>query len=131
MDIQVKTIPHSTQRYDTSGDWWPETIDGKETLQIRVSALGDPYLEFLVAFHELAEAMLCRRADISEESVSNFDRGFEHLRKLGHVSEDAEPGDASDAPYRQEHFFATAIEMLMAQKLGVDWNEYSGTINVL
>ena len=35
-----------------------------------------------------------------------------------------DPGFDSDAPYRKEHHFATAIEMLLAKELDVDWRAY-------
>jgi hypothetical protein len=40
----------------------------------------------------------------------------------------AEPGNDPRAPYRDEHDFATMIEMMVAQKLGVKWSAYEKTL---
>ncbi len=128
MIIIVKTIPHSEQRYPTVGDWWFE-IDG--SLHVRVSEMGNPKYEFLIAYHEIAEAMLCHEKGIKVEDIDAFDTKFEEEREQGLHSPTEEPGDSKDAPYKEEHFFATSIERLMAQKLGVDWREYDDTVTNL
>ena len=63
--------------------------------------------------------MLTRYRGISEETIGDFDMAFEKKREAGLVR--GEPGDAPDAPYRREHFFATNVERLLAAELGVDW----------
>jgi hypothetical protein len=124
MRIVIETIPHSKQRYETVGDWqW--TPKG---LRITVSAMGDWKKEFLVAFHELAEVMLCKDRDILQSVVDQFDMAFEANRVAGNEDE---PGDDPEAPYRKEHFFATTVERLMAAELGVDWKEYEDTVEAL
>lgn len=125
MQIIVKVIDHSFQRYETIGDWWFES-DG--TLQIRVSNLGDERYHFLISFHEQAEAILCKARGISEEEVSNFDKRFEQNRPEGNTDE---PGDHPNAPYKAEHFFATSIERLMAAELGVEWEDYDAAVQSL
>lgn len=135
-DINVKVIPHSEQRYETVGDWWFTglMIAGKfiahdlTSLEIRVSAMANPDYEFLVAFHEQAEAMLCLKRGIKEEDVSTFDKLYEKSRPEGDISE---PGDNYLAPYRKEHFFATTVERLMAAELNIDWSEYDKAIQNL
>lgn len=42
---------------------------------------------------------------------------------LAHLDSD-DPGMLPDAPYHKEHILATAIEMLVAQALDIDWDEY-------
>ena len=126
MKIIVETIPHEAQRYPTVGDYW-EAEDG--TLQIRVSHMHDWRYVILVAVHELAEMMITRFRGISEESIGAFDMEFERKREQGLVL--GEPGDAPDAPYRREHFFATNIERLLAAELGVDWAEYETHVDAL
>src|SRR5207237_9118850 len=83
----------------------------------------------LVAVHELVESMLTRYRGISEESIGSFDMAFEEKRERGLVR--GEPGDAPDAPYRREHFFATNLERLLAAELGVDWPIYETYIDSL
>lgn len=125
MNIIIETIPHSEQRYLTVGDWKRDT-DG--TLRIRVSEeIGNKYA-LLVALHELIEVSLCEDRGITCEQVDAFDMKFEQERKPG---DDSEPGNHADAPYRNEHVFATAIEREMATQLGVDWEQYEKTLNAL
>lgn len=122
MKIVIETIPHSQHRYETVGDWWTDE-DG--TLQIRVSDLGDEKAEQLVAIHELVELLLCKARGVSEQAVDAFDKAFEEDRADG---DDSEPGDAVDAPYRDEHCFATAVERMVCAAMGVAWDTYEEMI---
>jgi hypothetical protein len=123
--IIIETIPHASQRYETVGDW---QRDENGDLVIRVSGMGNPDYEALVALHELVEVLLCEKRGIKAEAVDAFDKEYEANRKEG---DDSEPGDSLDAPYRKEHFFATNIEALMSAELGVDWPKYEAAINAL
>ena len=117
MNINVKTIPHKEQRYDTVGDYW----DDENDTEIRVSEeIGDDYA-FLVAIHEFVEQYLCKKRGITEESITKFDEKFESLRIEGNMDE---PGDDVNAPYAKEHCFATGIERLMCAELGINWKDY-------
>lgn len=120
MNINIRTIPHSEQRYPTCGDWlW---VEDERTLVIHVSDTGRWQMNLLVAFHELAEAALCKARMIPQEDVDRFDIIFDG---------EGEPGDAEDCPYRAEHFFATTVERLLAAELGVDWQEYEKVLCAL
>lgn len=119
----ISQVPHRRQRYETVGDWIP----GKPA-QIRVSKMGDQRYVFLVALHEMIEYELCRMHGITDKEVVAFDVNFEAERRMNLHSVDAEPGDHPKAPYRNEHQFATMIEMMVAQKLGVSWSDYERTI---
>lgn len=125
MNVHVKIIPHSKQRYDTVGDWF---YDEKGDLQIRVSEMSDARYEQLVEIHERIEASLCDDAGVMQEDVDKFDMEFERLR---HGNEEGEPGDSVLAPYHRQHRIATGIEMLLAVELGVDWQKYEEAINGL
>lgn len=122
MDIVIRTIPHTDQRYDTVGDWWFEG----DTLQVRVSAMDDWKAEGLVAHHELTEALLCKARGITADQVDEFDKAFNKQTAWGQ-----EPGDHPDAPYRREHFFATTVERMLSAELGVDWFEYDDKVSAL
>jgi hypothetical protein len=125
MKIIIETIPHASQPYPTCGDW---RTDSDGVLRINVSEeIGDKYA-FLVALHELVEVRLCQLRKISTEEVDKFDKAYEATRPDG---DNSEPGDSPDAPYRDEHFFATSIERLMALEMGVNWAEYEAAINKL
>lgn len=117
LKVLIESIPHDAQRYNTPGDWfWDEGI-----LHIRVSRLSERKLEFIMAFHELFEAMWCKNEGVSQHDVDRFDTKFELARKDGDTRE---PGDSIDAPYYTGHQIATGLERIVAAELGVSWNEY-------
>lgn len=128
MNILIKTIPHEEQRYPTVGDWqWVG-----DDLEITISSMKNWKYEFLVAFHELAEVMLCKDRNISQKEVDDFDVAFEDIRlTYPKVIGDQEPGNNENAPYYKEHQFATEVEVLMAEALGVNWKKYDKTVNNL
>lgn len=123
--IEIKTIPHSKQRYETVGDWY---YGPDASWQFRISDLGNWRMELAIAVHELIECGLCRFKGISQQEVDDFDLAFEGLRQPGDVSE---PGDDSRAPYHKEHCIATGIERIVICCLGVSWKEYEKTIDNL
>lgn len=124
MHIEIDSIPHNKQRYETCGDYRSE---GNSDF-ITVSAMGNPDYEFLVAVHEFIEMWLTRKRGITEESITAFDVEFEANRLEGDFSE---PGDDPAAPYVAEHKFATKIERLIAEECGVNWDEYDGVVSSL
>lgn len=85
-------------------------------------------LNFLIAFHEMIEAVLCKDHDVSSYDVDQFDLKFEALRKEGNKDE---PGDDMTAPYYFEHQTASGFERMMAASLGVNWPEYERRIEEL
>lgn len=119
MNITIKTIPHSDQRYPTIGDYW---FEDNGDIQIRVSDTGNWKYELLVALHELIEVSLCKDRGISEPAIKAFDEHFEANRSV--FDPDSEPGDDPKAPYRKEHRFAENLERLFAAELGVNWDSY-------
>ena len=121
--FSIAQVPHRKQRYETVGDWIP----GRPA-QIRVSKMKDQRYVFLVALHEMIEYELCKMHGITDDEVVAFDVNFEVERRMNLHSFDAEPGDHPKAPYRNEHAFATMIEMMVAQKLGVSWSDYEKTV---
>jgi len=134
MEIHVKVIPHSEQKYETCGDWWWEG----DTLEIRVSELGNPTWEFLIAAHEEDEAMGCKKDGIKVEDIDAFDIAYEEARKnktaapCGCVpSPISEPGDDHHAPYFIWHQIATTFEKRRAAVLHVDWKAYDKKVTEL
>ncbi len=126
MRVAIHVIPHAQQRYPTIGDWvWL----ADDELVIFVSDLGDWRKEMLVAVHELVEVLLCKDRGISQAVVDAFDIAFEKRRAQGLVA--GEPGDAEDAPYRDEHCFATGIERLVAAAMKLSWLRYEDAIDAL
>jgi len=128
MEIHIKTIDNSFQRFPTVGDYY---YDSEGILQIRVSKMGDRRMEMLVVIHELIEEFLTKEKGIKEEDILAFDEYYERRRTLGLVDELSEPGFSSEAPYRNEHAISTGVELIIAGILGVDWNRYEEVINSL
>lgn len=123
MNYEIHTIQHGEQRYNTAGDWYDvikmTVVPHKTVLTVSVSDLGDERYEFLVALHELVEAFLCKQRGITVDSVDNFDISCP----------DNEPGNMPDAPYHREHQFATRVERMVAEELGVDWVTYEARLD--
>jgi hypothetical protein len=132
MKINIKTIPHKSQTYETCGNWQlTNTKNGEPVFSIQVSELGDWRMELLIAVHELVEVALCKQRRITQKQVDKFDLNYEADRLKGLHGEDDEPGDDPKSPYRREHFFATNIEALLSAELGVDWQEYEKRVYAL
>lgn len=125
MNVNVKIIPHKKQRYNTIGDWF---YDANGNLQIRVSEMSDGRFEQLVEIHERIEVMLCEEAGVTQDMVDDFDIKWEKHR---HESEYDEPGDDPRAPYHEQHKTAMAVERMLAEKLGVDWEKYEAEMEEL
>ena len=122
MKVVIETIPHKDQRYPTEGDYWWDEEDG--SLQIRVSVMGNPTSAWLTAIHELVEAFATGVCGISEPSITDFDTKFEKEREQGLHGSDEEPGDAVDAPYRDEHSIAEAVTRMLCGFLSIPYREY-------
>lgn len=114
--IVISSIPHKKQAYETLGDYRKKNGE----LHITVSRMNEEH-EFLIVVHELIEWFLIHRKGIPIDEIDHFDIAFEKARKKGNYDE---PGDDLKAPYYQEHQFATKIEKLLAEKLGVNWQKY-------
>lgn len=119
----ISQVPHRKQRYETVGDWIPGN-----PVKIHVSRMKDERYVFLVALHEMIEYELCRMNGITDRKVVEFDMNFERERKARMHSLEAEPGDDPRAPYRDEHGFATMVERMVAQKMGVSWSAYEKAV---
>lgn len=116
--LKIEIIDHDKQRYPTCGDW---QIDADGVLTISVSRTPNPAHHWLVAVHEVVEALACCYAGITPKQVDAFDLAFED-------SELFEPGDSTDAPYHKQHVLAEIVERTLAFFLGIEWFEYIATI---
>ena len=128
MRVVIETIRNARQRYATAGDWRVGGTAAIPSIAVKVSKMGDWRYELLVGLHETIEAALCHQRGIDEAAVTRFDEAFEKTRAPGNTDE---PGDDSAAPYHREHVFATKVERLMAEELGVDWTVYEAAVNAL
>lgn len=118
LDVEIKTIPHGTQRYETVGDYFEQ--DGKD--MFRVSDCGNRKYEWMLAIHEMIEKALCESVGVTNEAIDDFDIENE---------DDPEPGDRADAPYRDQHCFATAVERMLCAALGLSWADYEKALGEL
>lgn len=113
MKIEIKSIDPLLNRYPTAGDWY-ELGDG--TLRITTPDWeGNRDGAFLVAIHELVEAYLCQRDDVTEEVVTHWDKTHPHLD---------EPGDHNECPYNRQHCVAMRIERTLASAMGISWHAH-------
>jgi hypothetical protein len=116
--ILIETVPHSTQRYNTVGDW---TVSPTGNWHIKVSSLNNWRREVLIAAHELVEMALCRHAGITSAEVDAFDL----------TCDEPDPGLNPAAPYHKQHMVATAVETLLAGLMEVNWMAYEDQITHL
>lgn len=100
MQITIRTIPHSEQRYDTTDDW---QVDYYGDITMYVSE-ADQQEVFKTIIHGLTECFLCLKHGITQKEVDTYD--------LAHPETD-NPGENSDAPYHMEHKVANVAEHLM------------------
>lgn len=115
-EIRIRFIPQAEQRYDTCGNWLYEG-DG---LTILISQMPDERYQQLVAVHELVEALMCNVDGVTQEQVDAFD--------MGPGKDLDEPGYSPDAPYREQHAWASAIEKMLAIGMHVDWDIYDAAV---
>lgn len=122
LTIMLREIPHEDQRYETCGDWRAQS---NGIWQITASNMGKWQYAFLVLLHELVEMGLCTQHGVKEQDVTDFDVAFEACRAEDNTDE---PGDDPRAPYRAEHQFATVIERMVCNEMGIDWKEYESAV---
>src|SRR5215831_1768460 len=133
MIIEYNIVPHRKQRYDTVGDYFYK----QSRWHFRISRLKDRRYIVLVFLHEMIEWTLCQLAGIKMKDIDRFDREYERTRHpMGanapcgcvHLEE---PGDDPHAPYHAQHVTATACEQLIANAIGVKWDEYEKAVEAL
>jgi hypothetical protein len=116
VNIIMRSVPSVEMRYDTLGDWqflvWPHEEGIAEYLKITVphDAGLNSKEQFLIGFHELVEAAVCKARGITQQQVDDFDFNFDG---------EGEPGDDPACPYREAHRFAMLMEHLLAREIGV------------
>lgn len=126
--IIIDIIPHATQRYNTCGDYF---FDDKGQLIVKISDVGNDYMNELILIHELIEEMLTRKRGITEPEIMAFDELFEKERVEGLHTADEEPGWDDRCPCKKEHAFAEAVERLLANEADIDWNKYDKQVDTI
>lgn len=133
MKITIETIPHSTQRYPTCGDWF---FEPNGDLIIKVSEEMGNDSCFLVGVHELIEVWLATKRGVTVQQVDDFDIAYEKSHREGGTLEgkrldESEPGSDPSCPVFKEHGVATAVEMLLCSELGISWKEHDKAVESL
>jgi hypothetical protein len=112
MRIEIKSIDPAAIRYSTCGDWqW--LPDGG--MKVSVPDYANRNSEFLVALHEMVEAWLCRKDNITEAEVSSWDINNPELE---------EPGDSKNAPYHHQHMVAMQVEKIVCEAMKIPWEDH-------
>jgi len=133
--IDIRTIPHSDQRYLTSGDWfWSED---ETVLNIRISHMRNSRHEFCLSLHELVEAMLCWFGGVPQSAADEFDMPYETDHAAGKAryhcgcprKEFSDPGSDIHAPYHWQHRIADVVERTVAAILKIDWEAYDREVD--
>lgn len=122
--ITIMQVPDLCMPYDTVADW--RIIKGR--LVVSYVSLGDRIFEYLLAHHEIDEAMLCCMQGITAQQVDKFDETFERMREPNDIS--SEPGEQFAAPYHFAHSTAEANERVLALALGVKWGQYNDAVEL-
>lgn len=125
--IIIKVIPHSFQEYNTVGNY--KTIENE--MYVLVSNLDNEIYHKMVIIHELIEEALTKHKGITEQEITDFDLYYESRRKQGLVPEFSEPGFDKNAPYRDQHAFASSVEYGMCAMAGLNFMEYDHAVNEL
>jgi len=116
--IIIEFIPHSEQRFlgSLGGDWY---FDSNDNLVIRCSDMQDWRYNFLLARHEMDEAILCRHVGITTEMVD-----ADELKSTDSDDPDSFSG-YPDSCYQNQHNDALSAEWIMSRLLNVDWKDYA------
>lgn len=128
MKIVLRSAALSEIRAAQAGDW---RIYHNGTITALAAEMGDERAEFAVAVHEAVEALLCRSAGISDETVTKFDLAYEQERAQGKHGPHEENGDDERAPYYEQHQRATDVERAVCDALGLSWDEHTELVNAL
>ena len=95
--------------------------NGKQVM-IHISDCKNEDYEFAIAVHELIEWYLTKKRGIKIKEIDNFDTSFKGK---------GEPGDNKEAPYYNEHQFATEIEKAIIDELDIHWSKYEKDLDTI
>lgn len=128
IDIRIKSIPNDRMRIPGGvGDYW---YDEEGVLQIRVVEMGNEFFEKTVVVHELIEEALTKKRGLPEPEIQAFDEYYDQRVKMGLIPEGGEPGFDPNACYKNEHAFATGVELGMCALANVSWKEYGEAVEL-
>jgi hypothetical protein len=119
MNTIIMYVPHSTQLYDTAGDYREL---GNGWMELRISNLENPDYEHALTVHELLEDYSRRKRGISTAEIDEWD--FAHINH-------PDPGSIPGCPYFVDHKWATEIEKLIIAHYGHEWPAYDESFEKL
>jgi hypothetical protein len=118
--VNINTINHNSQRYDTAGDFEQIT---PLFWAVRISKLPMGWrAEACLMIHELVEMILTRHNKIPWGAIDKFDMDNQDIE---------DPGLCPKSPYHNEHMAATQFEKMLCQLLGIKWEEYDADFRKL
>lgn len=123
----IESVSLKSQRFLTLGDYFFK----KGVRYFRITKTKNNLFDDAIFIHEFIEEVLTRNKGIKEKDIMKHDLWFEKEVEKGNFSDDDEPGEHKDAPYRREHLLAEKIERMILKELNVDWKEYSNYLNKL
>lgn len=113
--MMFDTQPHSEQRYDTCGDYYPIGPSADKGMSFKVSCMRDWRSEAAVALHEYIEWCWCQQHGVTQEAIDAWD--FAH-------PDVEDPGELAGCPYREGHRMANNAELIFVESLGLSWTEH-------
>jgi len=116
--IKVSFVEQDAQAYETLDDW----RQVGDRLEFIITDTGNPVYNQMLLIHAMVERLLARNAGVSDETINAFDLEYKG---------NGEPGEEPDAPYRDAHLTAKAIEMTLSAQMGISWKEYEEAIGAL
>jgi hypothetical protein len=109
---------------------WTDWGTGAPVL-LSVALTGARHGTFLLLVQALVESYLCGTAGIKSAHVDAFAEDIARAKQAGALPSDADPGNLRQCPYWREHQYATMICRLLAEALGVSWDEFQRTLSHL
>lgn len=82
----------------------------------------------ILLIHGLIEHILTEEAGIPESVIDAYDKEFEDKIQKGIVSEDAEPGEQEDCPYKDQHYSAEVVERILCDRVKLSWRDYTNLL---
>lgn len=123
----IESIPIKRQRFKTLGDYFFK----KGVRYFRITKTKNNLFDDVIFIHEFVEEVITRNKGIKEKIIMKHDLWFEGEVAKGNFSDDAEPGEHENSPYKREHLLAEKIERMILKELNIDWKCYSDYLNKL
>ncbi len=116
--ITIEFVGEGICRNNGVGDYF-YTPDGNLIIRAYQKSPETFNEAWIIALHELIEQRLTEYKGIKEEDIDAFDRMVD---ENGGNADEA--GNEPNCPYYHEHHIAEVFERLMAELLGINWEDY-------